>query len=68
MNETFSGLPFVKCYLDDILIHSSSLDEHKEHVKSVLKELKEKNLTINIEKSKIAVKEVSYLGYIIDDI
>lgn len=40
--------------------------KHKRHNTSDLK-LKEKNPTINIEKTKIAVKEISYLGFKIDD-
>ncbi|RYP40554.1 hypothetical protein DL768_010613 [Monosporascus sp. mg162] len=48
---------FVFVYLDDILIYSETLEEHKKHVAQVLKALEKANLLIQIQDSKIkAVK------------
>ena len=33
MDSVFHGLPFVTTYIDDVLIHSSSEKQHKEHLK-----------------------------------
>lgn len=36
MDQILRGLPFARCYIDDILIFSKTVEEHKEHVKMVL--------------------------------
>jgi len=56
---------FVVVYLDDILIYSRTLEEHKEHVKAVLKALKENHLLVNLEKCLFHVKELEFLGHVI---
>ena len=50
-------------YLDDILIASSSVDEHKEHVSRVLKKLADTGLRLTPEKCCFAKTEIEYLGY-----
>ena len=57
-------------YLDDILIFSNFKKEHIEHVRKVLKRLKEINLFLNIDKCEFFVISVKYLDLIItiDDI
>ena len=37
MNRVFSNLSFVKVYLDDILVHSDTLENHYDHVRETLK-------------------------------
>jgi hypothetical protein len=56
---------FVKVFMDDTLIYSKTLEEHLKHIKMVLEKFKEANLTINIEKSNFAKREVTFLGHII---
>ena len=56
---------FVVVYLDDILIYSRSLDEHRTHVKKVLKALKENHLIVKLEKCVFHVKEIEFLGHLI---
>ena len=55
--------PFVFTYLDDILIASSSVEEHKEHVSKVLQKLAETGLRLTPEKCCFAKTEIEYLGY-----
>ena len=55
--------PFVFTYLDDILIASSSIEEHKEHVSKVLQKLAEAGLRLTPEKCCFAKTEIEYLGY-----
>ena len=65
MNALFQNLPFVKIFIDDILIHSVTLEHHISHLKEVINILKQHNITINSEKSNFFKQEVSYLGSII---
>lgn len=54
-------------YLDDIIIISSTFDEHIIFLKKVFERLKSANLTINLKKSCFFRKELKYLGYIVDE-
>ena len=66
MISLLGHLKFVKVYLDDILVHSKTITEHKEHLKTVFKILKDNTAEINFDKSKFCQNEVRYLGRVID--
>ena len=53
MDEVLSGLDFAFCYLDDILIGSSTPDEHLLHLHLVLQRLQQYGLVLNMEKCEI---------------
>jgi hypothetical protein len=61
----FKDLPYVKSFVDDIVIMSRSMNAHFHHVKTVLTILTKANLRINFEKSHFAKAEVYLLGYVI---
>jgi len=67
MNEVFSDLIDVSVvvYLDDILIYSNNLAEHRKHVKEVLQRLRKHGLFARTNKCKFHVERVEYLGYIL---
>lgn len=50
-------------YMNDIIIFSSSLEEHVRHLKLVLKKLKEARLKIQLEKCEFFRKETQFLGH-----
>ncbi|KAG0440785.1 Retrovirus-related Pol polyprotein from transposon [Dictyocoela muelleri] len=52
MNELLNHLPYVKVYIDDILIHSEDEEKHCDHINEVLKLLHENGLSINFDKCK----------------
>jgi hypothetical protein len=56
---------FAVVYLDDILIFSRSLDEHKRHVRLVLERLRDNGLFAKPEKCSFHQREVEYLGYLV---
>ena len=41
---------FVQVYLDDMIIYSNNLDEHKRHIKAVLEKIKKVNLKLKPSK------------------
>lgn len=53
-------------YLDDIMIATEDLEEHKKILKEVLTTLAEAGLILNFEKCKFAYEEISYLGYVVN--
>ena len=52
-------------YIDDILIFSKSVEEHRVHVRQVLQRLLENRLYVKAEKCEFHASTVSFLGYII---
>uniref|UniRef100_A0A8C1QTJ1 Gypsy retrotransposon integrase-like protein 1 n=1 Tax=Cyprinus carpio TaxID=7962 RepID=A0A8C1QTJ1_CYPCA len=56
---------FIYVYLDDILIFSSSLQEHVQHVRRVLQRLLENGLFVKAEKCEFHAQSVPFLGYIV---
>jgi hypothetical protein len=56
---------FTSTYLDDILVYSETLEEHKQHVRQVLEKLRKAGLQVNIEKCEFHVTETKFLGLIV---
>lgn len=52
-------------YIDDILVFSESLEEHKNNLNTIIETLKNANMKISLEKSKFYQTEVEFLGYIV---
>ncbi len=70
MNDIFRNLigeGKVTIYLDDILIFSKNLKEHREIVKRVLQCLRENKLFLKAEKCEFKVLETKYLSVIISE-
>jgi len=56
---------FCTAYIDDIIIYSNTLKEHKEQVYKVLKAMSDAGLHLKPEKCQFHKQEVKYLGFII---
>ncbi|KAI2666560.1 Transposon Tf2-11 polyprotein [Labeo rohita] len=67
MNEVFREFlhRFVIVYIDDILIYSRNMAEHRHHVQHVLHKLREFRLYLKLEKCEFHRPSVHFLGYII---
>jgi hypothetical protein len=65
MNDIFREWldDFVVVYIDDILIYSSSLEEHAEHLRKVFQRLRENKLYAKLEKCEFGVTEMDFLGH-----
>ncbi len=56
---------FCQTYLNDILIYSKILKEHRTHVKEVLDKLHEADLQIDIDKCEFKIQKISFLELLI---
>ncbi|UYV80685.1 K02A2.6-like [Cordylochernes scorpioides] len=65
INNILSGLQGTACYMDDILIYGSTMEEHNRNLETVLRRLEENNVKLNAKKQQIAVDKVNFLGHII---
>jgi hypothetical protein len=66
MDSLFKHLPFVFCYLDDLIIASRTLEEHHEHLGQIFTILQENSLQINPAKCVFAAAAMEFLGYRVD--
>uniref|UniRef100_A0A8C6M778 Gypsy retrotransposon integrase-like protein 1 n=1 Tax=Nothobranchius furzeri TaxID=105023 RepID=A0A8C6M778_NOTFU len=57
---------FVTVYLDDILIFSRSMAQHKRHVRMVLHRLLENRLFVKAEKCEFHLSVVKFLGFVLE--
>ena len=67
MNDLLSNLNFVKVYLDDVIIFSTTVEKHYKHIKTVIERLHQQGISINFEKSTFFKKEIRFLGNILSE-
>jgi len=67
MNDSFSDLldVCIVVYLDDILIYSNDITQHRKHIKEVLKRLQKAGLYAKAEKCEFHSDSIKYLGYVL---
>jgi hypothetical protein len=67
MNQIFVAYTrkFVIVFLDDILVYSTNLQEHQEHLRLVLELLRKHQLFAKASKCSFAQKQIEYLGHVI---
>ena len=64
MDELLRGRgDFTRAYLDDIVIYSTTWDDHLKHLDTVFQLLEDAGLTIKIRKCQLGMRECSYLGH-----
>ena len=65
MDRVLFGLHWETClfYLDDIIVFSSTWEEHLARLRQVFERLRHADLMLGAEKCAFAAKEVSYLGH-----
>ncbi|AAO21220.1 putative polyprotein [Badnavirus maculakalanchoes] len=63
MDECFRGMEeFIAVYVDDILIFSNSVQDHKRHLQRFFEVCTKEGLVLSPTKMKIGVREVDFLG------
>ena len=66
MDQVLTGTNgYAGAYLDDVIVYSSSWEEHLQHLQDVLQRIEAAGLTINPAKCAVAKRETEYLGYVI---
>lgn len=66
LDQVLRDMPYCFKYLDDILIASSSPQEHKEHLQQVFTRLSEHGLVINPAKCVFGAASLEFLGHLVD--
>ena len=68
MNKVLQDLDFAYdiVYIDDLLIASSSPEEHFKHLRLVFQRLNEHSIVVNFPKSCFGVHELDFLGHYVD--
>ena len=69
MNEMLGDLKdtCALAYMDDVIVFSSTLDEHISHLQQVFQRIQEFGLKMSLDKSKFAMLEIEFLGRIITE-
>ena len=68
MNDIFNSFShFTIVYIDDILVYSSSIDEHGKHLYLFLETIKRNGLVVSAKKIKLFQTKVRFLGYDISE-
>jgi len=67
INEILHEVLDVSCivYLDDILIYSDNLDQHRKDVRKILEKLRAANINLKPSKCHFHTQETEYLGFIV---
>ncbi|KAG1129897.1 hypothetical protein G6F38_013494 [Rhizopus arrhizus] len=65
MHGILRGLPRIMVYLDDIIVYSSSKEQHQQDLRNVLQRLNDYNLKISIKKCQFFQKEIKFLGFLV---
>ena len=60
-------LDFVQIYLDDLLVFSSSFEQHIQHLEQVFERLRSYNLKLAPKKCKFFQNSVKYLGHVVSE-
>jgi hypothetical protein len=62
MDQVFKGADFLKCYINDVLVHSKGLLQHLAHLEELFKRFHKVNMKIHPKKCEFVVTIV-YLGH-----
>ena len=66
MNTNVRGLPFVRVYLDDVVVFSKTLEEHLRHLQQVFDLIDKADLKLKLLKCRFARAKIKLLGHVVD--
>ena len=69
MNRVFKEYldKFVIVFIDDFLVYSCTMEEHRLHLKIVLEKLREKKLYVKFSKCEFWLGKVAFLGHVVSE-
>lgn len=67
IEKVLIGLTNSFAYIDDLLTHSKTFEDHIQHLRYLLERLKTANIKVKTSKCKIACDNLLFLGYKISD-
>ena len=62
MDTVLQGIPYVVCYIDDILVTGTSEADYLEHLEEVLRRLQENGLRLQLNKANSSNHQWSFLA------
>jgi hypothetical protein len=67
MNDIFHDVldQYVECFLDDVLIHSKTAEDHERHLREVLQRLRRHRLYVSPDKAELFRERIEFLGHYI---
>ena len=66
IDQVLHGLEFCYAYVDDLLIASTSPEEHQQHLRLVLDRLSQHGIVINPSKCVFGASQLQFLGHLVD--
>lgn len=66
MDTILANVSNVKCYIDDVVIHSATKEEHMVHLEVVMELLKKHGLRLRLKKCSFVQPRVELLGHFVD--
>ena len=63
MDHILRDLPFCRCYIDDIIVWSNSMEEHIQHLEEIFKLLREAGLKVHPGKCVFGADSIDFLGH-----
>ena len=65
MDQVTRGLNFCFAYVDDVLVASSSFEEHKTHMHELMRRFAHYGVVLNKDKCVFGVSEITFLGHLV---
>ena len=66
MCDILTGLKYVVCLIDDVLVCGTTQEEHDQNLLAVLRRIQESGLTLNREKCEFSKSSIKFLGQVVD--
>ena len=66
MDTMLAGRDFATAYLDDILVKSNTIEEHKSFLKKIFERIRKYGLNIKENKCDFLLEEIKYIGHVIN--